>query len=368
MANKTRKTTRGIFLLSLLLTLLLALAAAAPALGLDSGRSMMLINKEYRLPADDVPQDLVKLNEYMRAGASVQMSRGAAEALGQMIAAMKADGIADVYGTSGYRSYSTQSTLYKRKVNEYLGLSGYNLAAAEAQAGTIVAPPGASEHQTGLAIDLTTSENGSSLSGSFADTKAGRWLAAHCWEYGFILRYSADKTAVTGYIYEPWHFRYVGQVHARYMAENGLCLEEYMALLREQGVLSYDLDGVNYAVYYRDSLAGLDLPAAQLSQAYAGDSSAHIVTLQSSPADLSDLIAYWGQERIQRLMLLSVVAGYTSYKPLPGQSQLNRDMTREGLTALMENFNPDAERQDGLEAALEQGRVSAAVCYFRPQG
>ena len=112
----------------------------------------------------------------------------------------------------------------------------------------VVAAPGASAHQSGLAIDFTTSANGSSLTDSFGTTPVGQWLAANSWKYGLILRYPADKTEITGYIYEPWHFRYVGEPHAEYMYKNDLCLEEYYALLQEEGIITYTTEaGVSYA-------------------------------------------------------------------------------------------------------------------------
>ena len=133
---------------------------------------------------------------------------------------------------AGYRSYDLQTTLYQRKVSYYKNL-GYGQTDAETYGGQVVAPPGASEHQTGLAIDVTA--NGTGLTESFASTQAGQWLAEHSWEYGFILRYPQDRTEDTGYIYEPWHFRYVGLPHAEYIHKHNLILEEYVRQLQEEG-------------------------------------------------------------------------------------------------------------------------------------
>lgn len=115
---------------------------------------------------------------------------------------------------SGYRSYETQERLY----NSYVERDG------KAQADTYSARPGTSEHQTGLAMDLN------SLSGSFGETKEGKWLAAHCAEYGFIIRYPQGKQSVTGYIYEPWHVRYLGVDTATKIYQSGLTLEEYYGI------------------------------------------------------------------------------------------------------------------------------------------
>jgi LAS superfamily LD-carboxypeptidase LdcB len=99
----------------------------------------------------------------------------------------------------------------------------------EAVAATIVAPPGTSEHQTGLCCDIAD-QFYSVKDSSLEDTALFKWMNEHCAEYGFILRYPKDKEDVTGIIYEPWHFRYVGVEAAQYMKENNLCLEEFVLL------------------------------------------------------------------------------------------------------------------------------------------
>lgn len=129
-----------------------------------------------------------------------------------------------VYLSSGYRSYDEQNYLYQRKIGQ-----GYSAD----EAATIVARPGTSEHQTGLACDITDRYRETKDS-SLENTETYRWLSEHCAEYGFVVRYPADKSgsadSITGIIYEPWHFRYVGTEAAKYMTENHLCLEEFLAL------------------------------------------------------------------------------------------------------------------------------------------
>ncbi len=144
--------------------------------------------------------------------------------LNAMLAAGKAYGI-DVQ--SGYRAYDHQSRLYWRQVDAQLA-KGLNDKKAQEIAGTIVKRPGYSEHNTGLAVDLGGSGN-FSLDESFANTPAYRWLLENCADYGFILRFPKDKEAVTGVIYEAWHFRYVGKDAAKEIMAKGLCLEEYLA-------------------------------------------------------------------------------------------------------------------------------------------
>ena len=123
---------------------------------------------------------------------------------------------------SAYRPIDYQQTLYNNKVAFYKKTmqTGY-----EDEAAKTVARPGFSEHQTGLAIDICA--NNFSIVKSFGETENGKWLANNSWKYGFILRYPAEKTDITGIFYEPWHFRYVGKQHAKYLYENNLALEEY---------------------------------------------------------------------------------------------------------------------------------------------
>ncbi|MBQ4612012.1 MAG: D-alanyl-D-alanine carboxypeptidase family protein [Clostridia bacterium] len=144
--------------------------------------------------------------------------------LNAMLAAGKAHGIGV---QSGYRAYAHQSTLYWRKVNEYKN-RGYDDTAAQEAAGKVVKRPGYSEHNSALAVDLGGSGN-FTLTESFENTAAYRWLIENCADYGFILRFPKGKEDITGVIYEAWHFRYVGKDAAKYIMENGLCLEEYLA-------------------------------------------------------------------------------------------------------------------------------------------
>lgn len=142
--------------------------------------------------------------------------------LEDFIAAARNEGLS-VFLSSSYRSYSEQSYLYTRKVAQYGG--------NEAVAATIVAPPGTSEHQTGLCCDITDKYYPVKDS-SLENTELYKWMYANCAQYGFILRYPKDKEDVTGIIYEPWHFRYVGVEAAEYIMENGLCLEEFIELYK----------------------------------------------------------------------------------------------------------------------------------------
>lgn len=162
---------------------------------------IMIANKSYSLPASYNPGGLT--GECISAFYEMQ-DAAAAEGL-------------DIYIASGFRSYDLQESIYNRYVAED----------GQANADTYSARPGHSEHQTGYAIDLND------ISDDFAYTAEGQWVAEHCADYGFIIRYPADKTYETGYMYEPWHIRYVGVSLAQSITASGLCLEEYFGITSE---------------------------------------------------------------------------------------------------------------------------------------
>ena len=144
------------------------------------------------------------------------------EPMKAFIKATRDEGLS-VYLSSGYRSYADQAYLFDRKVAQ---VGSYEDAAR------IVLPPGTSEHQTGLTCDITDRYYETKNS-SLENTAMYKYMSQHCHEYGFIVRYPADKEDITGVMYEPWHFRYVGVEAANYMVENNLCLEEFVSLYRE---------------------------------------------------------------------------------------------------------------------------------------
>ena len=144
------------------------------------------------------------------------MRETAAMALKSLFDDAKTSGI-HLYAHSGYRSYRTQKTMYYNRLDKNGGKDD-----------GVVAFPGSSDHQTGLGIDVINKAGiGKRFTSAFADTKEGKWLAEHCWEYGFIIRYQKDKEHITNIIYEPWHLRYVGVMVAQYMHEMNYCLEEF---------------------------------------------------------------------------------------------------------------------------------------------
>lgn len=128
---------------------------------------------------------------------------------------------------SSYRSQEKQERLFQQQMEPYLA-QGYSEADARAAAGNAVAIPGTSEHQLGLALDIVDASH-QLLDESQEQTAVQQWLMQNSWQYGFILRYPTDKSDVTGIMYEPWHYRYVGPTAAKEIHEQSVCLEEYLA-------------------------------------------------------------------------------------------------------------------------------------------
>lgn len=176
----------------------------------------VLINKTYQLPQEYVPENLVTPDVEFSTD-SEQLRFVAADALESMFTEAAHDNI-ELLAASGYRSYDYQLDLYQGYVDEY----------GEAYANQISAKAGHSEHQTGLAIDVTSPVVGHSLTKEFGDTDAGEWVRENGSEFGFIIRYPEGKEDITGYTYEPWHLRYVGEDIAQHIMNNNLTLEEYL--------------------------------------------------------------------------------------------------------------------------------------------
>ena len=147
----------------------------------------------------------------------------AAAALREMFAACKEEAGVQLLSVSGYRSYERQRNIYSRKLR--------SVKKDEAKAQEYVAPPGASEHQTGLAMDIGQKHK-ETLERSFEDTEGGKWCRENCWRFGFILRYDEPWEDVTGYKYEPWHFRYVGKEIAKEIYEAQEPYETWIAKYR----------------------------------------------------------------------------------------------------------------------------------------
>lgn len=178
--------------------------------------NLVVVNGTRAMPEGYVPQ-LATV-----AGTDVKMDYRVAPYYTAMYDAAKKDGII-LTPYSGYRSYDRQKRNYNNLTEKYM--SQYNLSREEAavKAATVILPPGTSEHNLGLAMDICNTYD------SFANQKEYAWLVEHAHEYGFILRYEAEKQPITGIVPEPWHWRYVGVEYAEEIKNSGLCLEEWLA-------------------------------------------------------------------------------------------------------------------------------------------
>lgn len=191
----------------------------ATEIDLDPSSITVFVNKEYALPKDYKPEKLVTPDvvfNLITYDERTLMRPEAATALEKLFEAAKRDGII-LYGISGYRSYQRQYGIFTNNI-VHKGKT-YTLRYS--------AVPGTSEHQTGLAIDVSAKSLDYKLSANFASSPEGIWLAENAHNYGYIIRYPKGNEQITGYAYEPWHIRYVGTGLAGYLYENNLTLEEY---------------------------------------------------------------------------------------------------------------------------------------------
>lgn len=181
---------------------------------------LTLVNEDNPLSEDFEP-------ETAEADGGYLFDIRAVEPLRALLQAGREAGL-DLVVTSGWRSWAYQEQLFEDKVARVMAETGLERAEAEEIAADEVARPGTSEHQLGLAVDIISNAH-PDLDEGWAETEEAVWLKEHCAEYGFILRYPPDKSDITGIVWEPWHFRYVGEEAAVYIMENDLCLEEYLA-------------------------------------------------------------------------------------------------------------------------------------------
>lgn len=197
---------------------------------------VVLANKHYKLDKTFVPAPLVKMKQrkadkdgsnknggvLFAKGGTYKLQETCAEALVAMSEGARADGY-NLYLKSAYRSWQTQNTMYSNRLKKNKGKDdGW------------VSQPGSSDHQTGLGCDVVPrSWRDKAMNAKMAKEKECIWMAEHCQEYGFILRYPEDKQDITEINYEPWHIRYVGIPAAAYIMENNLCLEEFTEQLQQ---------------------------------------------------------------------------------------------------------------------------------------
>lgn len=235
----------------------------APAtLNSDPATIDYVVNRACLLPDNYEPADLVKLTDIgiekkNVASTSAKLRKVAAEALKELLLASNAEGL-HLVAVSGYRSFDYQYQIYGNYLFTY-GIEHTNRYSAV---------PGSSEHQTGLAMDVSCAAVGNDLITEFVNTPEGKWLYEHCWEYGFIIRYQKGKVKITGYEYEPWHIRYVGIPLAYYLTTTGITLDEYYGVcdpydddyLKTHPLI--DTSTPRYHKLYADAKCGQLIPTA----------------------------------------------------------------------------------------------------------
>ncbi len=207
----------------------------------SNDKYLLLVNKQNVLEKDYVPNDLVSIDSaYTTGGKTVQLEETAMNAVIELINGMKKDGITNVTVTSGYRTYARQKELFANYISDETGKHpDWSKEKIKEYVSKYSAPAGASEHQSGLCVDLYTDEmDGLNNYGSetpnnpydkgFAETEAYEWLCENAYKYGFILRFPENKTDTTGYMYESWHYRYVGSDAAKEIHDRNITLEEYL--------------------------------------------------------------------------------------------------------------------------------------------
>lgn len=216
---------------------------------------LLLVNHDHKYFSGN--EELIILNEKLREDGvssytgndnNMQIVKAMYQPLTDMLNAFnEATGYDDIVIIGGYRTTERQQELY----DEDLADTGLDVSER-------VALPGHSEHESGYAVDFTTS-----TTWDYDGTGEYDWINKNCWKYGFILRYEEDKTDITNIQYEPWHYRYVGVPHAYYMYENNLCLEEYIDLLKDytyegKHLIFSDDNGAEYEIYYVPSDDGAE--------------------------------------------------------------------------------------------------------------
>ncbi|MEX0784668.1 MAG: M15 family metallopeptidase [Dehalococcoidia bacterium] len=174
------------------------------------------LDKTHRLTQDCVPQDLEALPAEIVASAGQRLRKDAAAAYKELFAAAQKDGYT-IVAASAYRNYQEQVSAYSSHVNR----------GGQAYADRVSARPGHSEHQLGTTTDVTSVSAGYGLE-SFEGTPEAAWLAEHSWEHGFIVSYPDGKESITGYVYEPWHIRWLGKDEAAKVRASGLTLHDYL--------------------------------------------------------------------------------------------------------------------------------------------
>ncbi len=200
---------------------------------------LVLVNRDNLLDKDFLPRNIIPVKLRGVSGPH-ELRREAAEALEALFAGAEAEGF-ELYLKSSYRSWGTQNTMYQNRLEKYGRDDG------------VVAPPGSSDHQTGLAADVLNREwsRREGMTPAFGETAEAKWMEANCAAFGFIIRYLPEKQDITGIIYEPWHLRYVGPEAASYMMERRLSLEEFTEEY-QNAIAEYEASGGDFLALCRE--------------------------------------------------------------------------------------------------------------------
>ncbi|CEG32509.1 VanY-A/VanY-F/VanY-M family D-Ala-D-Ala carboxypeptidase [Peribacillus simplex] len=195
--------------------------------------NLLLVNSEYAVQQAGIKSDIINLfthkelnTGYQLLNNEIKLSEEIAEKFSEMIAAAEEDGVSNFLINSGYRDFDEQNKLYKEMGADY------------------ALPAGHSEHNLGLALDVGSTQM------KMKEAPEGEWIEENAWKNGFILRYPANKTDITGIQYEPWHIRYVGLPHSAIMQGMNLALEEYLDYLKEEKSISISVEGKKYTISY----------------------------------------------------------------------------------------------------------------------
>lgn len=195
--------------------------------------NLLLVNKDHPVPQGAAESKAVNLFQHKELvqgfsllDKTIQLSPSMVKKFSTMIEAAEKKGVSQFLISSGYRDNKRQNELYEEMGAEY------------------AMPAGHSEHNLGLSIDIGSTQE------KMNKAPEGKWLSKNAWKYGFILRYPKDKTDITGTIYEPWHFRYVGLPHSAIMKKKNFVLEEYLDFLKEQKTFMTTIENQTYKIFY----------------------------------------------------------------------------------------------------------------------
>ncbi|KAB8126082.1 M15 family metallopeptidase [Gracilibacillus oryzae] len=226
--------------------------------------NLLLVNQDYPVQKDSTKEDIVSLfgqeeltQGYVLLNGDIELSASIAKKFSEMVAAANKDGVNHFLISSGFRGFDQQAALFQEMGSSYALEAGH------------------SEHHLGTALDVGSTQM------QMSKAPEGRWIEDHAWKYGFILRYPADKTDVTGIEYEPWHIRYVGLPHSAIMKENNFALEEYLDYLKEEQAFSASRNGENYEIYYYpvNSDTTIEIPAGERYEISGNNMDGVIVTV-----------------------------------------------------------------------------------------